>query len=126
MSAKSFFLGLLAGVVLTISAAYVISEISQDSSNTSAIKYFEKPLSYENKKKTSFKVIQVFDDAALANENSGGTLVFFGTTVLIQGENFYDDQIITITNPRRVGSFSYTNKMEERVTVPVVDGEMSE
>ena len=50
--------------------------------------------------------------------------MYFGNTVLIPGEGFYTDQIVTIKNPKRVGTYSYTNKGGVPMTVPVVNGEM--
>ena len=92
-----------------------------------SIQYLEKPMSYENKKETSFKVLQVLGNAALATEASdkiGGDVMYYGNTVLILGENYYSDQIVTVKNPQRVGTYSYTTNGGMPKTVPVIDGEM--
>ena len=47
-----------------------------------------------------------------------------GNTVVILGENFYSEQIVTVVNPVRVGTYSYTNRAGIPMTVPVIDGEM--
>ena len=65
--------------------------------------------------------------AALAKEASdiiGDNVMYFGNTVLLLGENYYSDQIITINNPQRVGTYSYTNKGGMPMTVPVIEGDM--
>ena len=129
---KSFILGVLTGVVLTIAGLFVIFALNSNSDNvgtetkTDPIQYLEKPVSYENKTKTSFKVFQVLGDAALAREASdriGGDVMYLGNTVVILGENFYSDQVITINNPQRVGTYSYTNNGGIPMTVPVIDGD---
>ena len=84
-------------------------------------------MSYENKKETSFKVLQVLGNAALATEASdkiGGDVMYYGNTVLILGENYYSDQIVTVKNPQRVGTYSYTTNGGMPKTVPVIDGDM--
>ena len=87
------------------------------------IKYLEQPVSYEDKTNTSFKVFQVFDDSALANEISDEEYEWYlGNTVLILGENFYSDQIVKVKNPKRIGTYSYTSKGDMPMTVPVIDG----
>lgn len=89
------------------------------------IQYLEKPVSYENKKETSFQVLQVLGNAALATEASdeiGGNVMYLGNTVLVLGENYYSDQIVTVKNPQRVGTYSYTTNSGMPKTVPVIDG----
>ena len=49
--------------------------------------------------------------------------MYLGNTVVILGENFYSDQVITINNPQRVGTYSYTNNGGIPMTVPVIDGD---
>lgn len=123
MNKKSFFLGVLTGVVLTFVVLFVFASV-QDSSD---VKYLDKPVSYENKAETSFKVLQVLGNAALATEVSdviGGEAMYLGNTVVIQGENFYSDQVVTIKNPQRIGTYSYTNNSGMPMTVPVIDGEI--
>ena len=127
MNKKSFFLGLLAGVVLTIACIFIIGLVNQHMNGSDPVQYLEEPVSYEHKKETSFKVFQVLGDAALANEVSDKELNWYhGNTVVILGENFYSDQVITIQNPQRVGTYSYTNKGGMPMTVPVIDGNISE
>jgi hypothetical protein len=124
MNKKSFFLGVVTGIVLTFIGLFVIGLVNQNSSDP--IQYLEQPVSYENKTKTSFKVFQVLGDAALAREASdriGGDVMYLGNTVVILGENFYSDQVITINNPQRVGTYSYTNNGGIPMTVTVIDGD---
>ena len=59
MNKTSFFIGMLSGIVLTIVALFVIGFVSQKNNEDDAIQRLEKPVSYENKKKTSFKVFRV-------------------------------------------------------------------
>lgn len=125
MNKKSFFLGVLTGVILTFIVMFIIalSNNSYDASND--IQYLEKPVSYEDKTETSFKVFQVLGNAALASEVTDKEYKLYnGNTVVILGENFYSDQVVTVKNPRRVGTYSYTNNDGMPMTVPVIDGEM--
>ena len=69
MDRKSFFWGVATGVVVTIAVFFIISLAS---SNSDPVEYLENPVSYENKKETSFKVLQVIGNAALAIEESEG------------------------------------------------------
>jgi hypothetical protein len=122
MDRKSFFWGVATGVVVTIAVFFIISLAS---SNSDPVEYFENPVSYEGKKETSFKVLQVLGNAALAHEISNKEYNWYdGNTVLILGENFYSDQIVTVVNPVRVGTYSYTSRADMPMTVPVIDGEM--
>ena len=127
MNKKSFFLGVATGIVLTFAGLFVIGLINQNSADNDTVQYLEQPVSYENKKETSFKVLQVLGNAALATEASdkiGSDVIYFGNTVLVLGENFYSDQIVTVKNPQRVGTYSYTTNGGIPKTVPVIDGEM--
>ena len=125
MDKKSFLLGVVAGVVLTFAVLFVIGVVSQ-ASDEDPIEYLEKPISYENKSETSFKVIQVLGNAALANEISDKKYNwYYGNTVLILGENYYSDQIVKVKNPQRVGTYSYTSKGDRPMTVPVINGDMN-
>ena len=95
------------------------------------IEYFDNPISYENKKSTSFKVFQVTPYGALANEISNTTYKYYsGTTVLIKNGKFYNDQVIDVKNPIQVGTFSYQTKENQvlgttvggdYITVPIID-----
>ena len=122
---KSFFLGVVTGIVLTFVVLFVIGSVHQNSADNDPIQYLEKPVSYEDKTETSFKVFQVLGSAALASEISNKEYKWYnGNTVVILGENFYSDQVVTVKNPQRVGTYSYTNKGGIPMTVPVIDGEM--
>ena len=128
MTKKSFLLGILTGIVITLVGLWGLSVINQNSSeDEDTIRYFEKPKSFENKKETSFRVFQVLGDAALASEASDkyeGFVSYSGTTVLILGENFYSDQIVIVKNPRIIGTYCYTNNADMPMTVPVIDGDI--
>ena len=128
MNKKSFFLGVLTGIVLTFAVLFVVALVNRNSVATDPIQYLEQPVSYEDKAKTSFKVFQVLGNAALATEESdriGGDVMYLGNTVMILGENFYSDQVVTIKNPKRVGTYSYTNNGGMPMTVPVIEGNSS-
>lgn len=125
MNKKSFFLGVVTGIVLTFAGLFVIGYVNQNEYDP--IQYLEQPVSYENKTETSFQVFQVLSNAALAREASdiiGGDVMYLGNIVVILGENFYNDQVVTIDNPQRLGSYSYTTNAGRPMTVPVVDGNM--
>ena len=125
MNKKSFFLGVVTGIVLTFAGLFVIGYVYQNEYDP--IQYLEQPVSYENKTETSFQVFQVLSNAALAREASdviGGDVMYLGNIVVILGENFYNDQVVTIDNPQRLGSYSYTTNAGRPMTVPVVDGNM--
>ena len=126
MNKKSFFLGVVAGIILTFAGLFVFALVYQNSSNNDSVQYLEKPVSYEDKRETSFKVFQVLGNAALANEISNKEYKWYhGNTVMILGENFYSDQVVTIKNPKRVGTYSYTNNGGMPMTVPVIEGNSS-
>lgn len=125
MNKKSFFLGVVTGIVLTFAGLIVIGYVNQNEYDP--IQYLEQPVSYENKTETSFQVFQVLSNAALAREASdviGGDVMYLGNIVVILGENFYNDQVVTIDNPQRLGSYSYTTNAGRPMTVPVVNGNM--
>ena len=125
MNKKSFFWGVLTGVVLTFVVLFVIGLVNQNFADNDHVQYLEKPVSYENKSETSFKVFQVLGNAALASEISDKELKWFnGNTVVILGENYYSDQVVKVKKPMRVGTYSYTNNGGMPMTVPVIDGEM--
>lgn len=127
MNKKSFFIGMLSGIVLTIVVLFVIGFVRQKNNEDDAIQRLEKPVSYENKKITSFKVFQVIgEDAALAKEISDKELdMYLGNTVVLIGKDFYSDQVITIKNPKRTGTYSYTNNSGMPMTVPIIEGEIT-
>lgn len=126
MNKKSFFLGVLTGIVLTFAVLFVIALVNRNSVANDPIQYLEQPVSYENKSVTSFKVFQVLGNAALANEISNKEYKWYhGNTVMILGEDFYSDQVVTIKNPQRVGTYSYTNNGGMPMTVPVIEGNSS-
>ena len=52
MNKKSFFIGMLSGVVLTIVALVVIAFVRQKNNEDDVIQRLEKPVIYENKKIT--------------------------------------------------------------------------
>lgn len=125
MKKKSFFIGMLSGIVLTIAVLFIIGFVSQKNNEDDAIQRLEKPVSYENKKETSFKVFQVIgEDAALAKEISDKKLdMYLGNTVVLIGKDFYSDQVITMKNPQRTGTYSYMNNGGMPMTVPIIEGD---
>ena len=133
MSKKSFFIGFASGIVLTLVALFVIGVIIQNYETNVPVQRLDNPVCYENKTETSFKVFQVFSNGALAKESSDEKEIsgeemkwYLGNTVVVLGKNYYDDQILTVKNPQRVGTYSYINKDGMSMTVPVIDGEISE
>lgn len=133
MSKKSFFIGFASGIVLTLVALFVIGVIYQNYETNVPVQRLDNPVCYENKTETSFKVFQVFSNGALAKEISDEKEIsgeemkwYLGNTVVVLGKNYYDDQILTVKNPQRVGTYSYINKDGMSMTVPVIDGEISE
>ncbi len=125
MNKTSFFIGMLSGIVLTIVALFVIGFVRQKNNEDDAIQRLEKPVSYENKKETSFKVFQVIgEDAALAKEISDKELdMYLGNTVVLIGKDFYSDQVVTMKNPQRTGTYSYMNNSGMPMTVPIIEGD---
>lgn len=131
MSKKSFFLGLVTGVVLTFVGLFVVGLVNQNTADDDPVQYFEQPVNYENKKSTSFKVFQVLGNAALASEISNKQYKWYnGTTVLLLNGQFYCDQVIELENPKQVGTYNYQTKEREVLgttvggdmkTVPVID-----
>ena len=133
MSKKSFFIGFASGIVLTLVALFVIGVIIQNYETNVPVQRLDNPVCYENKTETSFKVFQVFSNGALAKEISDEKEIsgeemkwYLDNTVVVLGKNYYDDQILTVKNPQRVGTYSYINKDGMSMTVPVIDGEISE
>lgn len=122
-----FIGGMVTGILLMVIVCFIFYKIgtNQNFVDNDPIQYLEKPVSYENKKETSFQVLQVLGNAALATEASdeiGGNVMYLGNTVLVLGENYYSDQIVTVKNPQRVGTYSYTTNSGMPKTVPVIDG----
>ncbi len=121
--------GIITGVILTISVLAIIAVNKNQDENS--IVYFEVPISYENKKSTSFEVFQVIGNAALAREVSDKKYGWYnGTTVLLLDGQFYCDQVIELVNPKQVGTYTYQTKEREIlgttiggdwVTVPVIE-----
>ena len=114
-------------MILTIAVLFVIGLAFRNSADNDPVQYLEQPVSYESKKETSFKVFQVLGDAALATEASdkiGREVLYYGNTVLVLGENFYNDQIVKVKNPQRIGTYSYTTNGGMPKVVPVIDGDM--
>ena len=116
---------MLSGVVLTIVALFVIGFVRQKNNEDDAVQRLEKPVSYENKKITSFKVFQVLgEDAALAMESSNKEYeLFYGNTVVLVGKDFYSDQVVTMKNPQRTGTYSYMSNSGMPMTVPIIEGD---
>ena len=50
--------------------------------------------------------------------------LYFGKVVLIRGKDFYNDQVVTVKNPRIVGIYRYTTVENFDMSVPIIEGEM--
>ena len=121
----SFIFGSLILAILIVGLARLISKDNSSIQDNDPTIHIEKGKSYENKKETSFKVFQVLSDAALMDEIADKEKeLYFGKVVLIRGKDFYNDQVVTVKNPQRVGTYSYTNRGGMPMTVPVIKGEM--
>lgn len=124
---KSFFtggaIGFIIGAVVTFVAFVAIGvAMNKSTAGPVGIEYLQSPTSYENKTETSFRVFQVVDGAALATEKSEeDDDMYLGTTVMLLGENFYNDQVVTVKKPQRIGTYSYTTLTDRPKTVPVID-----
>lgn len=113
-----FFLGILAGVILTIGAAYIINKAS---SSTSGITMFDER--GEMMDATSYIIIQTID-----NNHGLAVADFFDllNPVLVLGSkdsHFYDGMEVTAgTNTRfyQVGTYQYLTKEDIWKTVPVI------
>ena len=123
-----FFVGTLIGSAITVIIFGLIinsSEVKDSVQDYDPIIYLEKAESYENKKETSFKVFKVLSDGALMREISdkeNGR--YFGKVVLIYGKYFYNDQVVVVKNPQRVGTYRYTTSENSDMSVPIIEGEM--
>lgn len=117
MEIGTFFLGAIFGMVIILFIDWLENRKSKD-----YVRYFEESVSYENKEEASFEVYDVLGNAAIATEISWGDdkrRKYFGKSVLIRGEDFYDGQIINVRNPRRIGIYRYMLN-----TIPIIEGEM--
>ena len=123
-----FFVGTLIGSAITVIIFGLIinsSEVKDSVQDYDPIIYLEKAESYENKKETSFKVFKVLSDGALMREISdkeNGR--YFGKVALIYGKYFYNDQVVVVKNPQRVGTYRYTTSENSDMSVPIIEGEM--
>ena len=91
-----FFLGLIAGVVLSIGGAYLYSNLQED---TDKVVYFDKP-GKVIEAKNGFMVIQAVDEnSAIVVEQDITSIFGFGLTALLVHNNayFYDNQEIEIS-----------------------------
>ena len=61
MDLKSFIIGMLSGIALTIGGVFFLAFIGLQGGKDDDIQFLEHPVSYENKKTTSFKVFQVIE-----------------------------------------------------------------
>ena len=124
-----FFVGaLIGGVIGIITFELILTQNPKDNDTVQdydPIVYLEKAESYENKKETSFKVFQVLTDAALMKEISDKeNKWYFGKTVLVYGKYFYNDQVVVVKNPQRIGTYRYTTIKNSDMSVPIIEGEM--
>ncbi|MBQ5882647.1 MAG: hypothetical protein IIW70_07465 [Bacteroidales bacterium] len=117
-----FFLGLIAGVALSIGGAYLYSNLQED---TDKLVYFDKP-GKVIESEYSFRVIQVVDEnSAIVVEQDISSIFGFGLTALLVHNNayFYDNQEIEIGKKqqfRQVGVYIYMTTEGEQKTIPVI------
>lgn len=129
MEKACFFVGaLIGGVIGIITFELILTQNPKDNDSVQdydPIIYLEKAESYENKKETSFKVFKVLSDGALMREISdkeNGR--YLGKVVLIYGKYFYNDQVVVVKNPQRIGTYRYTTSENSDMSVPIIEGEM--
>ena len=121
----SFIFGSLILAILIVGLARLISKDNSSIQDNDPTIHIEKGKSYEHKKETSFKVFQVLSDAALMDEIADKEKeLYFGKVVLIRGKDFYNDQVVTVKNPRIVGIYRYTTVENFDMSVPIIEGEM--
>ena len=126
MEKACFFVGaLIGGVIGIITFELILTQNPKDNDivqDYDPIIYLEKAESYENKKETSFKVLS---DGALMREISDKENGwYFGKVVLIYGKYFYNDQVVVVKNPQRIGTYRYTTSENSDMSVPIIEGEM--
>ena len=127
-----FLLGLFLGCILTVLSLIAISKVADTVTEETAnhipgLNLFEEP--GDEFSASSFEVMQVLaSNVALAHsgENKYGRMTYFGTLVLLIGDentHFYDDQIVEVKSgqvARHIGTYQYETKMEMQKTVPVI------
>jgi hypothetical protein len=123
-----YIAGIVTGVIMTFGVLAIVAVNNRDKDD---ITYFKTPINYEDKESTSFKVFQVLDNGALANEISNDSYMWYnGKTVLLLNGQFYCDQVIELEHPKQVGTFKYMTQKREvsgttvggnMMTVPVID-----
>lgn len=124
MNWKSYFLGVLSGAALMFVILFVAGLAMRNSGNSDPVQYLDRPVSYENKPVAAFKIFQVLNGAALAEEVSvDESFMLDSKMVLILGDSFYDEQVVRIQNPQRIGTYSYTTQSGMSKTVPVIGGQ---
>ncbi len=127
-----FFAGVVVGVMLTVGVLLIFGKM-----NNMNTKMYDHPISYEEKTVAKFKVFQVLNGYALATEQYISTKKdrelygdfaesladiesLGGKTVRLQGNNFYDDQIVVIENPKQLGTYVYRSEGGDMCTIPIV------
>jgi hypothetical protein len=84
-----YIAGIVTGVIMTFGVLAIVAVNNRDKDD---ITYFKTPINYEDKESTSFKVFQVLDNGALANEISNDSYMWYhGKTVLLLNGQFYCD-----------------------------------
>ena len=117
-----FFLGLIAGVALSIGGAYLYSNLQDD---TDIVVYFDIP-GKVIEAKNGLMVIQAVDEnSAIVVEQDITSIFGFGLTALLVHNNayFYDNQEIEIGKKqqfRQVGIYTYITTEGEQKTIPVI------
>lgn len=49
--------------------------------------------------------------------------MYLGNTVVLIGKDFYSDQVVTMKNPQRTGTYSYMSNSGMLMTVPIIEGD---
>lgn len=126
-----FFLGMIAGIILTIGSILIIAKIESNKAN-SYYNIADNPIPFTLASK--FKVFQVTDDGALAfcldsenaDDNELSVSYFMNPLVFILADTqnqFYDGQIIEVPTGKKImqiGTYRYSTQASEKV-VPLIE-----
>ena len=121
MNIKSFVIGILAGIALTIAGILVYGRIAKaNNPYKERFEFLDHPVSYEGEKDVFLHVIQVINDSTALAADGPLAIPGYDKPVALLGRDFYDGQNIHVKYPRRVGTYRYFNKDKEPMTVAVI------